>query len=397
MALLLALVRATPSWAQGDSSGAGPRQLRVGPLIINPTISLVNIGIDQNVFNDPADQDPKSDFTFTLTPAVDMRLRLFRTVVTADVAEEVVWYQTYSSERSLNPSVRLGWQVPFNRVSFTINGGRASLRDRPGFEIDSRARRTELHYDGRVEVRVLSKTFFGVTAVRQQVAYDPNATFLFTDLAVELNRVTTTGGLAVRQMVTPLTSISLTATRSQDHFEFSSLRDSNSTSLFGTIAFDPFGLIRGSATVGYQDFTLVTPGVPGYQGVTVAVNMSYVARGSTTLTVTGTRDVEYSYDVNQPYYLLSGATVSIRQLLVRQVDGIVRAGAQQLGYRDRAGAVVAVADRVDHVTTYGGGVGYNLGRGTRIGFNVDWQNRISAVDARQFKGLRYGFAVTYGS
>jgi hypothetical protein len=32
----------------------------------------------------------------------------------------------------------------------------------------------------------------------------------------------------------------------------------------------------------------------------------------------------------------------------------------------------------------------------RIGFNIDKQRRESAVDAKQYDGLRFGFAVTYG-
>ena len=58
---------------------------------------------------------------------------------------------------------------------------------------------------------------------------------------------------------------------------------------------------------------------------------------------------------------------------------------------------MASPNRVDHIKTYGAGVGYHLGRDMRIGFNVDQQNRDSPLTARQYKGLVYGFAVTYGS
>jgi len=37
------------------------------------------------------------------------------------------------------------------------------------------------------------------------------------------------------------------------------------------------------------------------------------------------------------------------------------------------------------------------GRDTRIGINIDQYQRLSPVSGRQFKGLRYGIAVTYGS
>jgi hypothetical protein len=42
-------------------------------------------------------------------------------------------------------------------------------------------------------------------------------------------------------------------------------------------------------------------------------------------------------------------------------------------------------------------VGYRIGNDLRIGFNIDRQQRKSDVPLRPYEGLRYGFAVTYGS
>jgi len=156
-------------------------------------------------------------------------------------------------------------------------------------------------------------------------------------------------------------------------------------------------LLKGRATFGYRDFKPLDPSLPGYRGATAMVDLSYVLLSITKFGVTATRDVQYSYDINQPYYVLSGATASIAQQVFGPIDVVVRGGLQQLQYRDRIGAAVAIADRVDHVESVGGGIGYHLGQATRIGFNVDQNRRISGVDARRFKGLTYGFSVTYGS
>ena len=51
---------------------------------------------------------------------------------------------------------------------------------------------------------------------------------------------------------------------------------------------------------------------------------------------------------------------------------------------------------MDHVHTYGSGVGLHIGRDLRIGFNLDHQERISEVPNRGYDGLRYGASVTYG-
>ena len=87
---------------------------------------------------------------------------------------------------------------------------------------------------------------------------------------------------------------------------------------------------------------------------------------------------------------------SIDQQIFGPVDVVGRISRQRLDYRDRAGAAVSAPDRTDHVTSYGGGVGYRMGRDMRIGFNIDKQQRESAVDTKQYNGLVYGFAVTYG-
>jgi hypothetical protein len=78
------------------------------------------------------------------------------------------------------------------------------------------------------------------------------------------------------------------------------------------------------------------------------------------------------------------------------VDVVVRGGIRNLAYRSRAGAGLAVANRVDDVNTFGGGVGYRLGRGSRLGFNIDKERRVSDISLRTYDNLRFGSSVTYG-
>ena len=108
------------------------------------------------------------------------------------------------------------------------------------------------------------------------------------------------------------------------------------------------------------------------------------------------RDVQHSFDINQPYYLQTGISASIAQQIYGPLDVQGRIGKQRLAYRDRARADLAVADRLDHIRSYGAGVGYRLGEDLRVGFNVDQQKRESRVDRRKYDGLRYGIAVSYG-
>src|SRR4029077_11754707 len=164
----------------------------------------------------------------------------------------------------------------------------------------------------------------------------------------------------------PITSVSLRATRTEDRFEFSSLRDSNMTNASAVVNFDPFGILSGSATFGYTSFEPVTPGLPNYKGPTGSVGVAYRLLGTMRITVEAGRSVEYSYDINQPYYLQTGVGGSVSRAVRGPVDVVARVGFQNLAYRNRAGAGLAVANRVDDVNTFGGGVGYRLGSGSRL-------------------------------
>jgi len=391
------LLHGAPAAAQTGIGEPDPAKVRIrmGPLWLNPGIALSNIGVDNNVFNEPDSENPKSDFTFTVQPATDLWLHTGPTWVTGRIQEDLVWFQTYASERGVNATYSVGWLVPLTRIRFNVGATRRNRRDRPGFEIDARSQRFETEYNGAVEVRTLSKTYFGVTASRQRVDFDKDAIFLNRNLQFELNRETTSAGVTARYQLTPLTGLTFAATRSEDRFEFSSLRDSNSTAATLSLNFDPLALIRGSLTIGYRDFEPLSPGLSAFKGMTAAANLSYVLFGATKFGVGVNRDVQYSYDVNQPYYLETAVTGSIAQQLFGPIDVVARAGVDNLAYRDRVGADVQLSNRVDRGHSFGGGVGYHTSGGFRIGFDVDHLNRVSDISSRQFDDLRIGSSVTY--
>ena len=398
--LVLLCVLAVPSrsaFAQQDiPDPAADAKIRLGPLALTPTLALVNAGIDTNVFNEPTQAAPKRDFTMTFQPKADWWLRMGRTWLLGNVSEGLVYYNRYASERSTSGLYKAGWLVPLARFTFQAGGSYLTTRDRPGFEIDARSRRTELGGDGNLEIRAFSKTFMGIKGKWQKVSYDDAAVFLGENLHVQLNRTVTSGAVTFRHQITPLTSVTFDVGREQARFEFSPLRDADSTQIVAGVKFDPFALLKGSATVGYRDFEPLTPGVPSYRGSTAAIDLAYVALTSTKISVRGLRDVQYSYDVNQPYYLETGITGELMQQLFGPVDVVGRVGIARLDYRDRVGASVPVANRLDTMHIYGGGVGYRVGKEIRIGFNVDQQKRDSHVPLQQYEGLRYGTSVTYG-
>ena len=163
-----------------------------------------------------------------------------------------------------------------------------------------------------------------------------------------------------------------------------------------SFTFDPGALLKGSATFGYTNYKPQSVDLPGFKGATFGVDLAYTLLGSTRFSGTIRRDVESSYDTNQPYYLQTGGSVSIAQQIFGPVDVVGRIGTHRLEYRTRVGAFVAAPDRTDRLRAHGGGLGFHLGQDLRLGFNIDKERRTSVLTDRQYDGLKYGTSLTYG-
>ena len=129
LAWLALAAAASAQTTDGDPTNA---KMHFGPLLMTPSIAVTNIGIDTNVFYEPGFADPKQDFTLTMTPRADLWLRAGRTLFSAFVKEDLVWYRTYASERSANESAAVTWRVPLDgswRRPATAISTRASGQD----------------------------------------------------------------------------------------------------------------------------------------------------------------------------------------------------------------------------------------------------------------------------
>lgn len=387
----------SPALAQNDGEDpAKDARVHLGPLALNPTVMLTNFGVDNNVFNQTDTDHPKSDFTTTVTPQTAWSVRFGRSSVIGNLKEDLVYYQHFASERSANTTQSMALRVPLNRLTITLGDTYVNTRDRPGFEIDARSQHTQTDYTASAEIRALGKTFIAIRARRGAVAFERDALFLGSSLQQQLNRHETSVGVSARHELTPMTSVTFGIDRQEDRFEFSPLRDSSSTAVSGGVEFRPRALIGGSASLGYRSFEPVAHDIPGYQGLTARGDVAFRVLSSTKLGVQMQRDVQYSYDYDQPYYLLSGGTVSVTQALHGPVELAGRAGLSHLAYRGRIGAEIPLSDRIDSIHTFGTTLGYRVNHGMRVGFNIDWQQRISDQTQHHYSGVRFGTSVTYG-
>jgi hypothetical protein len=214
------------------------------------------------------------------------------------------------------------------------------------------------------------------------------------DLTRTLNSRTDSVDAGLQLLLTPLTTFSMTTSLQRDRFDAAPERDADTLRLLPALRFDPTSLIRGSVAVGYRRFRPLSADLPDYSGLLVQAGLGYTLMGRTKFDVDVSRDVQYSFEDLEPYYLSTGGRVTMTHQLAGPFDIQALAGRQTMAYRHRQ---VQGDVRRDRVETYGGGAGYRLRATTRLGVTWEVNRRASVLDERRYVRRRLYASLTYGS
>jgi len=381
----------------------------VGPFYVTPRITLKELGVDSNVFN--AAGQPESDFTATLTPSADIWVPVARrALLQTTVGTDLVWYNNFDTERSIDPHVTSRAEIYLRRITLFADGGYRNTRQRLNYEVDLRARHVEQAAEAGVALRLTPKFSIETAGHYADLRFDGDTTLDGIRLQRTLNQETRGYSVTARHRVTPLTALALRYEQLEDSFEFSPARDSKSFRVMPGIEFKPRALISGSAYVGYREFTPQNDGaLPKFSGLVAQLGLSYTLLGSTTFGVTYSRDLTYSYEVLQPFFIDNAVGASVRRALGRRFDVIVSADRFEYAYENLAVEAPATGDplavtpvkapleqRVDKTWNYAASLGYRIGNG-RVGFGVAyWERDSNQRVFRSYDNLRFGTTVTYG-
>lgn len=388
-AVAVAVSAPVPALAQTQPESVPPGTLTLGPVRITPNLVLQEMGVDDNVFNEPV--NPKRDFTFTLTPRAAVLFRMSRLRLTYNLATDYVYYRTYTSERGINTSSvgRVEFDLGRLRPYGTIQG--LNTKARLNGEVDTRARHHDLSYGGGIAFRIASRTDVVVNGSEARVAYEPDEEFRGVDLEKSFNghRRAVDAGLAFA--LTPITNLTMVVEREQRRFQLSPDRDSHAWRVAPTFTFSPTGVLSGSASVGYRRFTPESPALPAFTGVVSSVNIKATIYSRHEMLAQFSRDVQYSYDLDNDYYIGTGGSVTWTWLLFGPIDVRGNGGRYLMDYR---GGPFADSDRS---TTYGGGVGYRFGSRARLGANIVIVRRDSKISPdRNYRNKRLFAGLTWG-
>jgi Putative beta-barrel porin 2 len=389
-AALLAAPAAAAQDATRDPLEAS--QIRFGAVGITPVLVLRDIGRDNNVFNEST--NPKSDFTATISPKLDVLVHPGPVLLTVTTTTDYVYFQTYKSERGTNVGSTVRADFSFGPIKPYVSAGGSNSKDRINREIDARARHRDRSYGAGVRVQIYEGLFASAGARQSTTMFDEDETFRGESLAAALNNrieaLDATAGVAL----TPLTTVSVLVSQQRDRFDLDPVRDSDTFRVMPTVTFSPLAILNGSASFGYRRFTMLSGAAPDYRGFVASLTLGATVHEHHRIETTLNRDLQYSYDEATPYYLETGAQASWSWQVAGPFDVRLAGSRSRLHYQ--SDALTAATDE-DATYMYGGGANYRLREHLRVGVNAECRQRSSERGGdREFDNRKIYATVTWG-
>jgi len=402
IAMCAALAMTPPVFAQSISPLDPPdtsRYLRWGPFRVRPGLTIPNLGYDSNVFYRPDDstQPRVGDYFVALAPRID-GLVLFghRAFLTFN---ERIEYYAYASETELNYFNQFGsarLTVPFRRFGVYGDIGYYRTRDRPLEAQDARPIRKELPVGAGLIVKFGWRTDaeFGVTRDKLTASDDDDVT-----IGPRNDRVEKGLRLGARYLAFGRTRVLLDTSRRTIRFDddfTAKLRDGKERRALVGLDFGIGGRIFGTVRAGWSNFDLNLPAATEFHGVVanMALGYSFGETGSR-VTLTGSRDVNYSIYESTNLYTNTGGSLSLIKYFNRFLGGEIGAGRSRLVFLGDP------QDRVDGYTTGTLGVRFRISEndlGRRVEYAFRYVRSIvnSTDDGLDQNRGTIGFGVSFG-
>jgi hypothetical protein len=369
------------------------RVFTAGPVSFYPQIALRDAGTDSNVYLDTA--NPRSDLTYALTPRLYALVPIGNTRFIGTGTGDLVYYRTYTDQRSLTAVVEGRYESTGAGFRPFVEVGYASRGDRVGFEIDTRARHTQTTAMAGADVDVTAMTALTAWVGRSSTKYDENQQYASFMLADQLNHSRDTAAAGARVRVTPLTTVLMAAEFERDRFELAPLRNADSLRVGTAIALDTGAALTGNAKGGFRAFTPSYPQVPSFRGFVGTARLHYALPDVVKLDLEANRDLSYSYDPVQPYYMESGARLTAAQRVLGPLELLGIAERREI--RNQRIGGTAFDGRREVTTSLGGGFAIQVQNQMRFSFTYERTQRTSTEPVgRDYERTRVVGSISYG-
>lgn len=363
---------------------------RLGPLLATPGLTVREIGIDTNIFDDP--EDPKRDFVAAIAPDLQLFMRTGALRVVTLSGADFVYYRDFADQRYTARQARVRADLLLGRLRPFAFGAFVQSRDRLGPEVERRTRRQGVEYGAGVGFELSATARVFAAAARTETAFGEGEAYRGVDLAAAFDRTTESRRVGLQMALTPFTTLQVAAGTERETFVVSPSRDSTSRTATLQLAFAPDAVVRGRARVGYREFQPADAALVPYRGVTAQVGVDWTMLSTARLAVDLDRDVSYSFEETEGYFVQSSVVLGYTQRVLGPWDVQVRGGRRWLEY----GRSTRAAARTDRAALYLFGLGYNLADRSRVSVSYEYTDRTApARPDRRFARRRIFGAWTY--
>jgi hypothetical protein len=361
---------------------------KIGPFRIYPSIQFRDIGYDDNVYYKREDEDPISDYTWTLSPQLRVYL-LFRNFLIFSLTEnpEYVYYHKQKRERSLNnylmPELKM---LLFNR--FVLSSGYliSKRRYRPSSEFDVRATQHSKEFISRFFYETARGTSIGFLASVRNITFE-DVTLPGEEIYLSrvLDRRETSGQFEFYYRVFSESHFFLSGGYTEYDFrhEQSRWRDSYSYQIFSGIRFPLLGRLRGTLALGYKRLSSWRETKKDFSGLVGNTNLNLRIRRFG-FRLLYRRDCFFSYYTDNVFFLEDryGGGISFYLTRFLRLDYDFSYG------KNRYPELITVRmpdgsysdlERLDHNRNHTAGVVIRVVRSTGIGMKFTYWERESNV------------------
>lgn len=367
--------------------------IRGGPVSLYPTIAVRDAGSDSNVYNDQNGQ--KGDFTYSVVPRLFVVIPVANTRFIGTGFGNLVYFQTYKDQQSISGVFEGRYEVVSPGFRPFATAGFADRRERRGHEIDARVRQRQTFMSVGSDMDVTANTYLVGWVRREITTWERDATYEGAFLSEQLDYTSDTfaGGMRIR--VTPFTTAGVTVEVERDRFDRALVRDADKVLIGPSLDFHEGGAIIGHLNAGYQRFTPLSPLVAEYSGLAATSRLRFVFRDLLEVKFDADRDVDYSYDPLQPYYLESGGVVTVTQRVFGPVEVIAIGERRHLRHQQLGES--SFDGRVETTRTMGGGFALQIRRQMRFELVFQRTTRTSSDPiGRDYERQRVFGSATYG-
>jgi hypothetical protein len=181
----------------------------------------------------------------------------------------------------------------------------------------------------------------------------------------------------------------------RDRFILSPIRDGNSTKVSAGVSLKPRALISGSARIGVGQFSALNNVMPDYRGLIATADLLYRLPSLTEFRLTAERDLRFSFEPTQPYYIANGIGLTGRQGLVGRFD--VEGSWRRYLYQYRDFNNGSTSDRADVTHNVGVAIGYTIRRGIRVSVGISyWDRNSTTAITAGYRGTRVVTSLSSG-